>query len=305
MTHRIARAIAKLASLRDDAPLGVSEVVACGPAAIPALRKLLFDREPSGLYEPRRRAVEALAELKAYDVLAEYLTIPRMITDPVEETGEEAVINAAARALADWSSPKALPLLTSLTRRAPLVGVVDALAKLHCVEAIPYFITALAEDFTRPSAEAALRSFGAEAAPALLEAACLRFPLGRPESVSSLRSRRSALALLAEIGPGPNIQSSVIETFLDEQDSALAILGCRIMLASGSLAAAPAAIKRLISLLPDTDILLRLEIEDCLVAHFPVARPYIAEALDQAGTSSEETQLTRALRHMLKHAFSD
>lgn len=299
---RIARAMAKLASLRDDAALGVPEAVACGPAAIPALRRLLFRREPSGLYEPRRRAVEALAQLKAYDALAEYLAAPRAIIDPVEETGEEAVINEAARALAGWPDPRALLLLLALTRRPPLAGVIDALAKMHHVEAIPYFIQALSEDFVRPSAEEALRSFGAEAVPALLEVARSRFPSFGEESLSSLRCRRSALALLAEIGPGPDMRGSAIEAFIDEQDPALAVLGCRIVLTGGSAAATSAAIRRLISLLPTADFVLRPEIEDCLVAHFLDAEAHIAEALQQGDTAPEDTRLARALHRVVARA---
>jgi len=283
-----------LASLRDDAALGVAEAVACGPAAIPALSRLLFGREPSGLYEPSRRAVEALAGLNAYNVIAEYLATPGRIVDPVEETGEEAVMNAAARVLADWPDARVRPLLMGLTRRAPLAGVIDALAKLRCAEAIPYFIKALAEDFTRPAAEDALRSFGTEAAPSLLEAARSRVPPGCQESVSSVRYRRSALALLAEIGLGADRQVSEIESFIDEQDPALAVLGCRIVLAEID-GESSAAFRRLIALLPTVDLLLRVEIEDCLVRHFAAAQVHIAEVLKQAGTAPEEMRLTRLL----------
>ena len=49
------------------------DVVACGPRAIPALRKLLFEREPSGLFQPRCLAVDALAVLGAKEVLLDFL----------------------------------------------------------------------------------------------------------------------------------------------------------------------------------------------------------------------------------------
>jgi hypothetical protein len=303
---RIARAVARLTSLRDDSALGVPEAVACGPAAIPALRRVLFGREPSGLYEPRRHAVAALAELGAYDVLAEYLAAylatVDMIADPVEKTGDEAVVNAAARALAEWPDETVLPRLLALTQHAPLAGVVDALARLRCIAAIPYFVRALAEDFTRCEAEEALRSFGEDAVPALLEAAHVRIPADGLESASSLRRRRSVLALLAETGLGPEELGPGIEAFLDEEDATLAILGCRILLTSGAAGAAPAAIRRLIDLLPVADLLRRIDIEDCLVTHFEAAREHIAEALEQAGTLPEETRLACALRRVLARA---
>jgi hypothetical protein len=95
---RVQRAIDKLKSLHDG-DRGVIEIAACGRRAIPALRALLFEREPSGLYRPRCQAVKALAALEAYDALIEYLNAPRETADPVERIGEDAVINAAARAL--------------------------------------------------------------------------------------------------------------------------------------------------------------------------------------------------------------
>jgi len=308
---RIARAIARLASLGDDAALGVLEAVACGKGAIPPLRAVLFGREPSGLYEPRRRAVEALAGLHAHDVLAEYLaaylSTGNTIADPVEETGEEAVVNAAARTLAEWPDARALPLLLALTQRAPLAGVVDALAKLRRAEVMPYFVRALGEDFTRSAAEDALRSFGVEAAPLLLDAARSRFPVDGQESPSSLRRRRSALALLAETEPivtqlGPDPLGTGIDGFLDEQDPTLLVLGCRIVLARGAAAIASTAIRSLIGLLPTADLLLRAEIEDCLVAHFVVAREHITEALREAGATPEQMKFARALRRVLARA---
>jgi hypothetical protein len=54
----VLRAIAKLKSLYAD-DLCIDEVAACGKRTIPALRELLFEREPSGRYQVRRRAVEA------------------------------------------------------------------------------------------------------------------------------------------------------------------------------------------------------------------------------------------------------
>jgi hypothetical protein len=71
-SERLRAAIDKLRSLHDG-DRGVIEIAACGRRAIPALRALLFEREPSGLYQPRCQAVKALAALEAYDVLIEYL----------------------------------------------------------------------------------------------------------------------------------------------------------------------------------------------------------------------------------------
>lgn len=297
----VARAVAKLASLHDG-ELGLVAAVACGPAAIPALRAVLFSREPSGIFEPRRRAVEALAALHAYDVLVEYLATPHEIVDPREATGEEAVINAAARALAEWPDGMVVPLLLSLTYRPPLAGVVDALGKLRCAAAIPYFVKALDDDFTRPAAEAALRHLGPLAAPALLEAATLRLPSEEHESVSSQRRRASALGVLAERRLASEGLGPALSSLTQDRDATVAALACGIVLADVGRPDRIAAVRRLIDLLPSVHWLLGAEIEDRLVEHFDLARDSIAEALrcaePVAASASEPSRLVRTLRRV-------
>jgi hypothetical protein len=82
-----------------EGELGVAIVVACGERAIPLLRQFLLHGKPSGIFVPRQRALRALAELGAKDVLLEYLVFERHIADPVVAHGEEGVRNTAARAL--------------------------------------------------------------------------------------------------------------------------------------------------------------------------------------------------------------
>jgi hypothetical protein len=66
-----------------------------GNAAIPTLRGLLFQREPSGLFQTRCRAIEALAALDAHSVVIEHLNAAvlserldgnRTLTDAVERS---------------------------------------------------------------------------------------------------------------------------------------------------------------------------------------------------------------------------
>ena len=171
-SNRVKRAIEKLKSLHDG-DRGFIETVACGRRAIPALRELLFEREPSGLFQARCLAAKALAELKAYDVLIEFLEDPRDVTDPVERVGEDAVINSAARAAAALREPRVFDLLIRLAETRPLPGVIGALKAFSQIEAIPYLIEALAEDESRPEAEAALRNLGSSAHEAL---SCRRVP---------------------------------------------------------------------------------------------------------------------------------
>ena len=130
LPQEVERAIAKLKSLQDG-DVGVLDVIACGKQAIPALRRVLFERERSGLYQIRCRAIEALAGLKASDVLVEFLEAERMITDPVERVGEDAVINAAARALPNVHDPRVFALLLRLARHSHLTGVIRRVGRVR------------------------------------------------------------------------------------------------------------------------------------------------------------------------------
>ena len=70
-----------------EGELGVAMLVACGKRAIPLLRRFLLHGKPSGIFVPRQRAVRALAELGAKDVLLEYLVFERHIADPMAAHG--------------------------------------------------------------------------------------------------------------------------------------------------------------------------------------------------------------------------
>ncbi len=192
-------ALARLTSLHEG-DIGVIEVTAFGPRAIEPLRRILFTGEPSGLFETRCRAVDALAALGARDVLLDFLATIRDITDAVERVGEDAVINAAARALAGIVDDRAFDILLSLARVRKLAGVIAALGASGRSAAIPYLVAALEEDDCRLHAERALRKFGPLARQALLEARFRRLPSAESEGVSSRRRRWSAARLLNEIG---------------------------------------------------------------------------------------------------------
>jgi hypothetical protein len=142
------RLIARLQALY-DADRTVLELILLGPTAIPPLRTFLFRREPSGLYQPRVNAVAALAALKAEDVLLDFLwSAPAVdIGDPVERTGEDAVINAAARALAHRRDKEIFAALTGIAECRCLVGVVEALGEMRRKKAIPYLIEGRGQRF--------------------------------------------------------------------------------------------------------------------------------------------------------------
>jgi HEAT repeat protein len=186
-------AITKFKSLHDG-NLGFLEVIALGRRAAPALREVLFQRDPSGLFEVRCRAVYALAALGSRDTLLEFLRLPHDATDPVERLGNDAVINAAARAVAKHREEHVFQLFLTLAKHRILPGVIAALGSFQRPQAIPFLIDALAEDECRPAAEAALAKLGQSARPALKQITALS---SKTESVSRLRQRQSAQSLLA------------------------------------------------------------------------------------------------------------
>lgn len=259
------QAIEKLKSLHDGEK-GLIETVSCGKAAIPRLRELLLEREPSGLFQTRCLAVKALAALKAFDVLADFLRAQHEALDPAERMGDEAVVNAAARALAGQSNPQIFDLLMELAETRPLPGVIAALGATGRPEAVPFLIEALAEDECRPDAEAALLGFGSLVHPLLAAAACRRGPASGPESESRLRQRRSALAVLSSSGMQRETWP-VLRHLMEDQDPGIAVLACKICLQCAPGREHPGALLRLTNLLPKAEFLLRQEIEQCLARH--------------------------------------
>lgn len=147
MAQDVERAIAKLKSFHDG-DSGVVETIGCGDRAVPALREMIFERKPSGLYQARCRAVAALAALGAHDVLIDFLRSERPIADPVEQLGEDAVINATALVLAERRvrrDRRVFELLVRLARRPCLTGVIFALGTFRQAKAIPLLVEALSE----------------------------------------------------------------------------------------------------------------------------------------------------------------
>jgi len=124
----IRRLVESLNSLQDG-ELAVDALIGCGQTAIPPLREFLLHGRPSVIYQPRQRAVRALAELGAKEVLVEYLRQRKLIADAALRFGEEAVENTAARALAAWKTDDVLQVLLRVARARKLPGVIEALGQ--------------------------------------------------------------------------------------------------------------------------------------------------------------------------------
>ena len=284
---RIGRLVDQLKSLHQSERAAL-ELIAAGSDALPALRRVVFEREPSGLFQARCLAVRALSALGAQDVLVEFLTIsPRAVAAPVERAGEEAVINAAARALAGVRDEATFQLLLRLAAQPSLAGVLETLGEFRRPEAIPYFIAALADDLGRGAAEVALRKLDAAALPALIGAAAAAPEADPYEHASSLRRRRSALALLLEIGvPAPAWEP--LRHLIHDPDAEIACLACEIGLAVAPLVDRPPIIDRSIELLASLDWPLGSAIEDRLVACFASARASLTRALSEDRSTDQQ-----------------
>jgi hypothetical protein len=265
-SQNLAQAIARLTSLHDGES-AVSEVVAFGKAAVPALRSLLFQRDRSGLFQVRCRAAQALAALRAYDVLVEFLTDHDAAADPIERLGDDAAINAAAQGLKRLHDERVFRLLLQLAQRPALTGVIDALGAYRRVEAIPALIAALEDDASRGAAEGGLLKVGRAARTVLTMSAQQRRPSPGCESESSLRRRRSALRLLDHIGISAKTWLKLRDLVWDP-DPRLCFLACRIGLSSAPEAELQDIVARLLALRTSADWMLRAEIEQSLVTHF-------------------------------------
>jgi putative (di)nucleoside polyphosphate hydrolase len=299
----LAEALRKLASLREG-DRGVLEVTACGAAAVPALHAILCKREPSGIFEPRCRAVAALKALDARNELRAFLGDPPQSDDPVERTGNDAVIGAAALALAELGHEADFPLIIRLAMHRPVPGVLAALGMFRRREALPWLIRGLAEDFTRREAEESIRKLGATAGPALIEAAMNPTPSAAEETESSRRRRRSALQLLAELSPSQGLLRSTFQRLLFDKGDWIAVLAAKILLKSSVDAERRAAVGRLLALLRTADWLLGTEIEDSLATHFDIAQESISALKTKEPPAlldrSSSAEFQRALRRIEK-----
>jgi hypothetical protein len=284
---RLGQAVDHLISLQDG-DRGVLEVVACGTEAIPQLRRLLFAREPSGLYQPRCRVVEALAALRAEDVLIAFLHLDREIKDPVEQAGEDAVIDAAARALKECGNEVVFRRALVLARTRRLPGAIEVLGSFRRPEALSCLIDALADDMARPAAEAAVRQFGREALPVLAARVCSDHSPMPGMSESELRVRRSVLHLLIELSEPMGLPEAFSTNPLSDEDPTCTVLRCRLALKTAGPNTRREILAELIEMAPPADWRIRYEIMECLAEHPAEAFAMVETMLPPAVPSEED-----------------
>ncbi len=298
----IGKLIERLNSLKEGVR-SAADLARCGQRAVEPLRRFLLDGKPSGIFQPRQRAVEALAELGARDVLIEYLTTERQISDPVDRYGEEAVEGTAARLLAEWRDDEVYRILLWLLRRRALPGLIEALGGFRRSEVIPDFITALGDSIGRSFAEEALAKLGEAAQWALMVTARTPLPSADHETPTSLCRRRSALRLLAQLRVSAE-EWHTLSPMADDRDPEISARVNRIALAAPDESGRKRAASRLIGMLPNAPWFLQIEIEGWLLEYSDITRGVIEDEIAarrlaaDAGGSTDDV-LPRLLR--LKH----
>jgi hypothetical protein len=271
--QEIRRFISALESLMDG-DLAVEQLTGCGPRAIPYLRELLLHGRLRSIPQPRMRAVEALARLEAKAVLIEYLLTPKAIQEPQLRFAEDAVENTAARKLGRWLDEETYQSLLAVARRRLLPGTIETLGSYGRAESIPYLDRALEDDLCRPAAEEGFRRIGLGARRALVLSAITPLPSAQEEIASSVRRRRSALALLTEIGLEPESWSD-LRLLLGEQDPEITARLAQLAVGVADRADSTAAAAHLVSVLPALPWFVREEAEHALVDLTPVSKPAV------------------------------
>jgi hypothetical protein len=273
----ISRHIETLNSLKEG-DRAVSELIAYGHRAIEPLRQFLLEGKPSAIYQPRQRAVEALAALGAKEVLVEYLRRHKDIVDPDVRLGEEAVESTAARHLSKWPSEEVYQILLEIAQERCLPGALEALAEFRMPESIPYLVMALEDDVCRPAAEEALRKIGASARLELIHAALTPSPNKEAETPSSLRRRGSAAGLLSEIGVSAE-EWRQFHQLLNETDPAILVAVSGMAAKVAETKEKALAVRRLMEALETADWYFREEIGTLLTQFSDVGKCLVEEEI--------------------------
>jgi len=257
--------------------LTVSLLVGCGPRAVAPLREFLLRGNPRGIFQPRQRAVEALAELGAWDILMEFLSQQRVIQDAVVRFGEEAVESSAARELGRWHTEEVFQFLMKFGGCRRLIGVIEALGTFERPDAARLFVRALEDDVCRTAAEASLRRIAARVKPVLFESAQAVVDEERP---AALYRRRRVLRILADL----KLSSEEWETLrplLKDRDTEIAVDAARVAMEAAPHAEKCEASELLIRSLDHAPWFQQIQIHECLDRHYALVRDLIAKEIEK------------------------
>jgi hypothetical protein len=282
--------------------LTVSLLVGCGPRAIAPLREYLMNGQPRAIFHPRQRAVEALAQLGAKDVLIEYLSEKRCIPDFEVRFGEEAVENTAARALALWPTEDVYAFLLKLAEERMLTGVIETLGKFERPDAADIFIRALEDDVCRPAAEEALQQLAEKAKPALVRAA-RQVDADRPETPSERQRRRSVVRVLSEL----NLTSEdwvELRALVEDCAKEIAVIAAEIAVDRAPVDEKQEAARFLIRALENAAWYSQIRIEDCLRRNYRVVCMEVEQAISERRKTVKGEPLADGVLRILEHVRS-
>ena len=223
-------------------------------------------------------AVEALAGLRARDVLIEYLQASNRGSDPQLSFAEDAVRNTAARSLGAWCDEQTFEVLRELCHRRNLAGAVESLAGFERIEAIPALDRALEDDLCRLAAEEGLRRLGSRAHRALVLSALTPLPGAGEETPSSLCRRRSVVGLLAE-GRLDKAAWLELRPLLGERDAELLVRTAQLASAAAERGDRAEAARVLVAALPLAPWYVLKDAEATLLALRPESIPPLREEL--------------------------
>lgn len=283
---QITELVTALNSLHDGES-AVDALVAHGSQAIPHVARFLLEGRISSVAEPRVRAVRVLERLGAVDVLIRYLRAPRPVSDPVLRFAEEAVESHAARALARWKSDESFQAVLQLFKSRSLLGAAEALGKFGRVEAVPYLIRALGDDFCAPVAEEALEEFGPAARDWLRSTVMAPEPNDVDEIPSSVCRRRRSMRLLLRIG----VQTADwdwLAAIVTSPDAELATTAAMASYPSAPAENREAILRALVSSFDSLPWNLQIEIEEFLVDHREEARNVLRDEIRRREMQSAE-----------------
>ena len=120
------------------------------------------------------------------------------------------------------------------------------------------------------------KRFGSEATKQLLAAA---EPSTEVEVESSLRRRRSVIALLLQTADSTALPRDARTRWLADADPAISVLGARVAFRDGDAAEKRRAAQRLVGMLPRANWMVRHDIETCLLSHPNASRQAVQAAL--------------------------
>jgi HEAT repeat protein len=296
----IERMVAALESVRDG-ELALNTLVAQGERAIPSLRRFLLCGMPKSVYVGRQRAVLALSELNAVDVLIEYLIFPKQIADPALRYSEEAVENTAARELGKRQTEGAFRTLLHVIESRPLPGAIDAIGKYRRPEAVPLLIQHLGDDVARPVAESSLRELGSKAVPNLIDSVRSPEPSANSETPGSLRRRQSALRVLSD-SEWTVLEWKQLRFLLYETDPLLSVLSAKMALHLRYAEDLPLALDVLIGGLSAEDWTVVAIAEEALLENYQTSCVALETAISQrAADSNVSSRKLLALLRSIVH----